>query len=191
MNERTQQELDELESFLFRIDETESPDTGGFMIDTPDKAAWAGRKIVEAETRISSQKSIADEYKRRIDEWFERTIKEDKSSIEYLTNMLKPFAFGEIKSLKKGKTLKYFGVTISMRKLPDKLEINDEQKAVKFCSRNLKSAVEIKKILMKAELKRAIADGMAIPGVSTIPGTEEIYISGEADLLQRNVHTAA
>lgn len=191
MNERTQQELDELESILFRIEGTESSNTGGFVIDTPDKAAWAGRKIVEAETRISYQKMIADEYKHRIDEWFERTVKEDKASIEYLTNMLKPFAFSEIRSLKKGKTLKYFGVTISMRKLPDKLEISDEDKAITFCSKRLKSAIEIKKTLLKAELKRAIAEGIAIPGVSAVPGIDEIYISGEADILHRNAQTAA
>ncbi len=73
MNTQEQQDLDELEAILFRIEGTVLPVTSGFRIDTTDKAAWAGRKIIEAEDRIERQRAIANEYKRRIDEWFSRS----------------------------------------------------------------------------------------------------------------------
>lgn len=179
MNEQERQDLDELEAILFRIEGTTLPVTSGFRIDSADKAAWAGRKIVEAEERIDYQKTVAEEYKRRIDEWFERTIREDRASIEYLREMLKPFVIAEIRGLKKGKTLKYFGVSLSMRKLPDKADIEDEEAAISYCEDHLPGVVETRKTLSKSGLKKALAEGYEIPGVETVPGTEELYISGE------------
>ncbi len=183
MNDQERHDLDELEAILFSIEGTVSPQVSGFCIDTPDKASWAGRKIVEAESRIERQKAIADEYKRRIDEWFDRTIREDRSSIDYLLGMLKPFAVSEIRSLKKGKTLKYFGVSISMRKLPDKAEIDDEMAAIEYCEQHIPEAVETKKTLARSMVKKALAEGRFIPGADLIPGSEEIYVTGDKDLV--------
>ncbi|MCD1655518.1 host-nuclease inhibitor Gam family protein [Treponema zuelzerae] len=179
MNEQERQDLDELEAILFRIEGTALPVTTGFRIDTADKAAWAGRKIVEAEDRIDHQRTVAEEYKRRIDEWFERTIREDRASINYLREMLKPFVLAEIQGLKKGKTLKYFGVNIAMRKLPDKADIEDEDAAILYCEEHLPQVVEIRKTLVKSVLKRALVEGYEIPGVELTPGPEEMYISGD------------
>jgi len=181
MNEQERHDLDELEAILFRIEGSIMPATTGFRIDTADKASWAGRKIVEAEERIACQKATADEYKRRIDEWFERTIREDIASIDYLREMVKPFAISEIRSLKKGKTLKYFGVSISMRKLPDKAEIDDEEAVIAYCERHLPQAIETKKAIVRTYLKKALSEGYEIPGAELIPGTEELYISGEKE----------
>ncbi len=181
MNDQERHDLDELEAILFSIEGTVSPQVSGFCIDTPDKASWAGRKIVEAESRIEHQKAIADEYKRRIDEWFERTIREDRASIEYLLGMLKPFAISEIRSLKKGKTLKYFGVSISMRKLPDKAEIDDETAAIEYCEQHIPEAVETKKTLSRSMVKKALVEGRFIPGVDLVSGSEELYVTGDKE----------
>jgi len=191
MNANEQHDLDELEAILFRIEGTVTPQASGFRIDTPDKAAWAGRKIVEAESRIERQREIADEYKRRIDEWFERTIREDRASIEYLLGLLKPFAVSEIRSLKKGKKLKYFGVSIAMRKLPDKAEIEDEAVAIEYCEQHMPEAVETKKTLSRVLVKKALVEGRFIPGADLVPGSEELYVTGEKDHMNQKKAEAA
>lgn len=191
MTEQEQTDFDELEAILFKIEGTTYPVTNGFYIDSADKASWAGRKIVQAEDRIADQKSVAEEYKHRIDEWFERTIREDQASIEYLRNMIRPFAISEIHNLKKGKTLKYFGVSISMRKLPDKAEILDEGMVIDYCEEYLPDAVEIRKSLSRTEVKKALLKGYDIPGASIIQGSEELYISGEKISRDRSIKSVA
>lgn len=191
MNTQEQQDLDELEAILFRIEGTVLPVTSGFQIDTPDKAAWAGRKIVEAENRIEKQRAIADEYKRRIDEWFIRSTKDDSNTIDYLRGIVKPFAVTEIRSLKKGKTLKYFGVSFSMRKHPDKTDVYDEEKAILYCEKHHPEVVEVKKSLSRSALKKTLAEGYDIPGVDLLKGSEELYITGEAEQIAQKTEHAA
>jgi phage host-nuclease inhibitor protein Gam len=105
--------------------------------------------------------------------------------------MLKPFAVSEIRSLKKGKTLKYFGVSISMRKMPDKAEIDDESAAIAYCEQHIPEAVETKKTLSRVLVKKALVDGCFIPGADLVHGSEELYITGDKEHANQTKAVAA
>src|SRR5690606_30712720 len=77
----------------------------------------------------------------------------------------------------KGNTIHLLSADICMRKLPDKVQVIDEESALKYCSKNLKKAVVVKKSLSKVELKSALSDGKTIPGVEIEKGIKRMYLT--------------
>ena len=151
--------------------------TEQFVVDTESKASWAIACILEAEDRIGRRKALADEYKARLDEWFETASRQDNNSISYLTFLLEPYVRDEVSKLHKSKTLSLPTGTASMRKLPDKLEITDNETAITYCEAEHPDAVIIKKELNKATLKDLILkQAEPIPGVEAELGAEKLYI---------------
>lgn len=192
MSELIENDREELERILFNIGSAESVSTPGFTIDSPDKAAWAARKIVQAETRIAQQSRMAEEYRKRIESWYESTIKSDLASIDYLKGLLKPYTIEAVREMRKGKTLRFPGIAISLRKLPDRLEIVDEQLALRYCEKHVEAAVETKKTLIRSELRKVLTNGAIIPGADIVPGGEELYVSDETDQMKEGTkHVAA
>jgi hypothetical protein len=192
MKDQEENDRDELERILFNIKKAESTATEGFSIDSSDKAAWAARKIIQAEARIARQSVLADEYRHRIETWYEKTCKRDLESIEYLKGVLKPYTERTIAEEGKGKSLRFPGITLSIRKLPDRLEITDETLALRHCERTLCEAVETKKTLIRSEVKKALTEGLIIPGVDIIPGKYELYVMEESTKSKEKIsHVAA
>lgn len=181
MDEQETSTREDLERILFNIGQTEPTAAMGFSIDLPDKAAWAARKILQAEERIGRNTQMADEYRNRIEAWYAQTTKHDLESISFLKGLLKPYAERAIADSRKGKTLRFPGIIVSLRKLPDRLEVTDESLALRYCEKSHKEAVETKKSLIRSEVKKFLTEGGVIPGVDIIPGSEEIYVSDEAE----------
>jgi len=192
MSENEQTRFEELEQILFNIQEAEPNAISGFSIDSPDKAAWAARKILQAERRISEKALMAAEYRKRIDHWYESVIKADQSSIDFLKGILKPYAKNAVREIRKGKTIRFPGLSISLRKLPDRLEVVDEALALRYCEKHFQAAVETKKSLIRSEMRKAITNGAMIPGADIVEGLEELYISDERTLTGEGAkHVAA
>lgn len=80
----------------------------------------------------------------------------------------------------KGKTLHLLGENVAMRKQPDKTEIMNEAVTLRYCEKKLLTAVEVKKSFSKAVLKKALTDGVFIPGVELIQGKDIFSISAIA-----------
>jgi hypothetical protein len=187
-----QGEPTDLERVLFNGDDSQqTTGTMGFTVDTPDKAAWAARKILQAEERIKRQNLLAETYRNRIEGWFVTTTKQDIETIEYLKSLLRPYAEKTILEAKRGKTVRFPGIALLMRKLPDRLEVTDEALAITHCMTHLEAAVEIKKTLIKSEVKRAIAAGSIIPGADIVPGNEELYVVDETEGATEHLKHAA
>lgn len=191
MKEQEESDRDELERILFNIGQTELPAARGFSIDSPDKAAWAARKILQAEARIAKQSSLADEYRRRIESWYVETCKRDLESIDYLKGILKSYTEHVITDGRKGKTLRFPGIALSLRKLPDRLEVSDETLALRYCEKMLRVAVETKKSLIRSEVKKALAEGLVIPGVDIMPGSNELYVTDESEKIKEKESNVA
>jgi phage host-nuclease inhibitor protein Gam len=66
--------------------------------------------------------------------------------------------------------------TVSLRKLPDRLEITDSAAALAFCQVEHPEAVIVKKELSRSVLKKLALDGTAIPGVAMELGADELYV---------------
>ena len=152
-----------------------------FNIDNNESAAWAARKILTAEERISNLSNQAKQYKNQIDSWYEKTIQSELESIDYLKNIIRPYVEAEISKLHKSKTLNLPGLNIQLRKKPDKIEITDKDIAISFCEANHPDAVIIKKEISKTYLKDLLANkGEIIPGSHMVPGNNEIYFKDKS-----------
>ena len=159
------------------INTDDTPATERFTIDTASKAAWAIACVLEAEERISRRKALADEYKARLDAWLASASNQDINTISYLSFLLEPYVSDEVSKLHKSKTLSLPTGTASLRKLPDRLEITDNDAAIAYCEAEHPEAVIIKKELNKSILKDLILkQAEPIPGVEAELGGDKLYI---------------
>lgn len=174
--EVTKEQIPHLSDLLI---EQPPADSEHFTIDSPEKAAWAGRKIIDAEDRINKLKDQAKIYKAQIDTWYEKAIREDLDSIEYLRYMIRPYVEDEVSHMHKSKTLHLPGIAVQLRKKPDRIDVVDQETAISFCEMNHPDAVVIKKEVSKSYLKQLLAKGELIPGCDLIPGSQELYFKDE------------
>lgn len=161
------------------LNESLPTETEGFSIDSPEKAAWAGRKIIDAEEHISRLKAQAKAYKAQIDSWYEKAIREDLDSIDYLRYVIRPYIEEEVSRQHKSKTLHLPGIAVQLRKKPDRIDVVDQDTAISFCEMNHPDAVVIKKEVSKSYLKQLLSKGELIPGCDLVPGNEELYFKDE------------
>jgi hypothetical protein len=155
----------------------ESPVNETFTIDNLSKASWAVSKIVEAEARIARRTELAREFKTRIDAWLESANLQDNESMSYLSILLEPYVKDEISKLHKSRTLSLPTGIASLRKLPDRLEITNNDEALAYCESEHPEAVIIKKELDKTVLKDLILkQAEPIPGVEAELGTDKLYV---------------
>lgn len=150
-----------------------------FTVDTPEKAAWAARKIKAAQDRIEERKDLARSYKAQIDTWFKKSIEEDEDSIVHMKQLLQPYVEKEISVQRKSKTLRLPGISVQLRKKPDRIEVVEKETAISFCEANHPDAVIIKKEVSKSYLKQLLSKGEIIPGCDLMFGEEELYIKEE------------
>ena len=169
-------EYPEVEQIVFESDlPQESPDAG-FLIDTQEKATWAARKILQAEGRINERSELAKSYKSRIDRWLAEANRRDEASIESLSSLLTPYLRDELAGSTKRRSIDLLGARLGFRKLPERIEVVDPEKAISYCETNHPEAVVVKKDLSRSELRRIALKGEFIPGVVLDGGTDRLYV---------------
>jgi hypothetical protein len=157
------------------------PPAPAFVVDSIAKADWAVRRILDAQARIDSRADLASELHARVDAWLTKANAPDNDSIVYISSLLRPFAEAEIAKQHRSRSLFLPSGTAQLRKLPDRLSIDDAEAAISFCETQHPSVVIVKKDISRAELKRIIfSDGDAIPGVTAELGSTELYIKPNA-----------
>jgi phage host-nuclease inhibitor protein Gam len=105
-----------------------------------------------------------------------KSCKRGNDSVEYFRSILKPFVEQEL-SNQKTKTLKLPGLSIQLRKKPDRVEVTDKETAISFCEEIHPDAIVVKKDVSKAYLKDLlIKKGELVPGCDIVAGTETIYV---------------
>jgi hypothetical protein len=148
-----------------------------FVIDDMPKATWATARIVEAENRIEQRAGFAKDCKARIDAWLEESNKQDSNSIAYLSVLLQPYAEFAIANQRKSRTLSLPTGSVSLHKLPDRLDISDKELALAYCETEHPEAVVIKKDLDASVLKDLIfKQAEPIPGIDAELGKDKLYV---------------
>lgn len=157
--------------------DAEAPAAEPFKIDSMDKAAWAASKVLEAQARIDQRSELARSYKTRIDAWLDSAIQADLDSVAFLTTLLRPYVETAIAQQHRSRSLLLVSATVSLRKLPDRLDITDPTAALAFCeAEGHMEAIIVKKELSRSVLKKLALEGTAIPGVAMELGSSELYI---------------
>jgi hypothetical protein len=158
-----------------------APAAPAFVVDSIPKADWAVGRILDAQARIDSRSALASELHARVDSWLTKANTSDNDSIVYISSLLRPFAEVEIAKQHRSRSLYLPSGTAQLRKLPDRLSVDDAEAAISYCETQHPSAVIVKKEVSRTELKRLIfTDGEAIPGVTAELGSTELYIKSNA-----------
>lgn len=113
------------------IEEAKKPE--GFVIDNQEKATWAAHRILQAEDRIKERARLSKEYKAKIDQWLEKANESDETTVETMRVLLTPFLESELSGKKQRRSIDLPGARIGFRKLPEHVEILDEDAAIAFC----------------------------------------------------------
>jgi len=156
--------------------DAEAPAAEPFKIDTMDKAAWAASKVLESQARIDQRSELARSYKARIDSWLDSANQADFDSVAFLTTLLRPYVEIAISQQHRSRSLLLVSATVSLRKLPDRLDVTDSAAALAYCEVEHPEAVIVKKELSRSVLKKLALDGTAIPGVAMELGSSELYV---------------
>jgi hypothetical protein len=150
-----------------------------FEVDSLDRAGWASSKYLEADKRIEERTILAEDYKRRIDDWVIRSNRDDRETQGYMKTLIEPYARGYISRQKRGKSFRVFGAKIGFRSGHKRVEITDPDLALGFCEEHYPEAVAVKKEVSKSAIKQYLLDGIDIPGVAIVAGDEILEIKGE------------
>ena len=156
----------------------DEPEVKRFEVKDLDTANWAVGKMLAAESNIQRIRALADEYKRRIDEWAEKATKDDHATIEFFESEIRPFAEREISGGKK-QSIKLMGATVGFRKTPARVEIEDEDALVGYCETFAPELVRVKKSVDKTEMRKRIEKGEVFDGAHLEPGNVNFYVKME------------
>ena len=162
--------------FDFTIPRAEAPAAEPFTVDSLSKASWVAARILEAQARTAQRAGLARSYKARIDSWLSDANASDNDSIDYLSSLLKPWVEFEVAKQRRSRSVLLPTATAQLRKLPDRIDIVDREAALSYCKENLPQLVITREDLSKTELKKAVFDGNAIPGVEAELGHDELYL---------------
>ena len=162
--------------FDFTIPRAEAPAAEPFTVDSLSKASWVAARILEAQARTAQRAELARSYKSRIDTWLSDANAADIDSIEYLSSLLKPWVEAEVAKQRRSRSVLLPTATAQLRRLQDRIEIKDNAAALAYCKENLPGLVITREDLSKTELKKAVFEGNAIPGVEAELGRDELYI---------------
>ena len=152
-----------------------------FVIDSLAKADWAVAKILDAEARNACRAELAADLHARVDAWLTKSSASDNDSITYLSSLVRPYAESEIAKQRRSRTLLLPSGSVSLRKLPDRLDIVDRDVALAYCEASHPDAVIVKKDLSRSVLKSLIVSaGEAIPGCEFELGSNSLSVHPNA-----------
>ncbi len=167
--------MSETRSLAEVIQETIPVEKETFVVDSTAKASWAASKYLEAQERISACKKQAEEYTKKIDQWFSQAIKEDLKTMDFMEYQIWPYAQSIIE-VHKSKTLKVPGANISLRKKPDQVDMEDEGLVLGYMEQIHPELVETRKQVKKTDLKTLLENNELIPGAFLRKGEESLHI---------------
>lgn len=147
-----------------------------FEVRDLQSADWCVRKALEAEARIRERTEYVKAKIERAKQVLAEENAKDEKTVEYMAELLEPFAWETLTG--KTRTLKLANGTISLRKRPDKLDIDDEQAVIDWCKANAPECIVVKESLDKRALK-ARHEKDAVPGVHINMGMDRLYIKGD------------
>ena len=99
-----------------------------FTVTDDRSADWTVRKIAQHQQAIDANKKTAAQEKQQIDDWLAVVNSDAEKSIEYLSELLRPYLVSRLAD-QRSKTLKLPGGTVSLRKPDAEFSIDGEKVA--------------------------------------------------------------
>ena len=172
--------MTDLDMYLDQQQESTSED---FVVDNLDKAEWVVRKIASYEAATNEAIDLANKRIGQIQLWLSQEKDRNIKQIEYLSELVRPFAESKLKDAKKRSISLPCG-TIGFRKAQPKFERNDEE-LLPWAKASTPDFIETKESVKWNELKKTIKvagdkaiteDGEVIPGIVAAEQPDSFYV---------------
>ena len=112
------------------VDDSEPAPAPPFSVDSMPKADWCVGSILAAQSRLDARSDFASRLHAQVDSWLDKASSADLESIIFLMASLRPFAEAEIAKQRRSRSLLLPSGTISLRRSPDQLSIDDPDAAI-------------------------------------------------------------
>ena len=157
--------------------DSETAPAPAFVVDSLDSADWVVARVLEAQARLDNRATLATELHSRIDTWLSKACADDESSIAYFMSVLRPWATSEIAKLHRSRTLNLPSGSLSLRRSPDQLSIDDPDAALAWASTHRPDAVITRTELSKSALRAIVLKDLApVPGVTAALGADQLFV---------------
>lgn len=143
-----------------------------FKIDGPRTADWALRKLQQSRALYDANESLAREEIERIKGWVEIVNESHVRDINYFEAILEHYHQACLEDDANAKTIKLPSGQLRARKMPTRVEVDDEQFDVWAHAEHPEwFATVVKREVGKADLRKHIeSTGEILPGVTLIEG---------------------
>jgi len=166
-----QMDLNEFDSEEIEVKES-------FKIDDDSKATWAMRKLKVHVVQMAINNSIAEDEKKRIDEWLETVNNPIQTKSEFFTNHLVAYGKEQREQFDRKTVSTPYG-KISSRQSQEKFEFTDKDIFLKFCENQSLDLVRYKvepdmekiktELVVTTDGKIITKDSEMIPGIAIKP----------------------
>ena len=147
-----------------------------FQVTDYKSADWCLVQAGKAADALAKVEALYREYKAKLDAWREKAVKEAEDTVTKMELFLKPFATKELAGKKK-RSFELMNGKMGFRKLPDKVEFDDEEAVVAWAKENLPDAVKVKESVDKRIFLKYVKDGGELPEGSMFwEGGDRFYI---------------
>lgn len=109
------------------LEELKDKPLEGFVVDSPDKANWALRKIRALRAKQDEAREIAEAEFQRVGDWLEQQTDGIAENISFFESLLEQYHIQEIANDPKAKTIKLPHGTLQMRAQQPEFIRDDEQ----------------------------------------------------------------
>jgi hypothetical protein len=145
--------------------------TPGFMVNSPETAAWVVRRVL-----------IARQYLDRVKIWAEaerrRAVHEEERLLYLFGGQLRHWAEGEIAKLRgRRRTIALPGGQVGLRAVPLRVLIRDEELVMKWAKQACPTAVVTSERLLKTPVVQHVERTGEIPaGIEIVPPHDEFFV---------------
>lgn len=163
--------MSELHTILSDIE----PQQTHFEVADDKGALWCVGKVFDANSRRAAIQAKYEEFKAKIDEWYQHEIYEVERTEEHMISLLQPWATREA-AKQKGKHIDLPGARIGFRSLPAKTVVENDSDVIKWAKETAPQVVRVKEEVDKKELKKLLEQGVEVPGAHIVGGGQRMYV---------------
>ena len=154
---------DDLDRALQSTYPTGDTDDEAWTIQCDDDAAWASRKIKSAMDELRQIEQWADRERDRINAVVARESVRSKRTIEFMSGHLRVWLATLLREGRRTKSLDLPGGRFSIRTVPARLQVNDEQRLLDWAKVHAPELVQTKETVDRQAMKgRLFTEGTTV-----------------------------
>jgi phage host-nuclease inhibitor protein Gam len=162
------------------LDAPEEDTPGHWQITDPGSADWALRKLGKVDAEAHQVSELAEQQIAAIEAWRGAEHGRLGAQREHWETLLAIYHRARLEEDEKAKTIRLPHGTLTARKLPDGIVIEDEDALMAWLGLNEVGYIRVRRDLDRAAIKDAVLkNGEILPGVEVKPGDVRFTVTTE------------